>query len=100
MMTLLRPCGQETGPRFRGELGMVKKHRAGAGGVGVFGFTPTDHAPCAAIPMPQAPFLVRPGPDRAMEQPVLSSRHSDAVFAREVRSKNPRQSKFSQSLKH
>jgi hypothetical protein len=99
-MTLPRSCGQETRPRSRGELGMVRKHRAGAGSVKVFGFTPTHRAPWAAFPLPQAPVLVRPWPDRAMEQPVLSSRHSDTLFAREVRSKNPRQSKFSQYLKH
>ena len=35
------PCGQETRPRSRGEIGMVGKHRGGARGAGVFGSTPT-----------------------------------------------------------
>ncbi len=34
-------CGQETRPRCRNELGMVRKHRGGARGAGVFGSTPT-----------------------------------------------------------
>jgi hypothetical protein len=38
---LRTPCGQETRPRSRGELGMVRKHRGGARGAGVLGSTPT-----------------------------------------------------------
>ncbi len=33
-------CGQETRPRSRGELDMVRKLRGGARGAGVFGSTP------------------------------------------------------------
>jgi hypothetical protein len=35
------PCGQETRPRCRGELDMVRKLRGGARGAGVLGSTPT-----------------------------------------------------------
>ncbi len=39
------PCGQETRPHSRGELGMAGKHRGGARGAEVFGSTPT-HRGC------------------------------------------------------
>ncbi len=35
------PCGQETRPRSRCELGMVRKHPNEASGAWVFGYTPT-----------------------------------------------------------